>query len=538
MTHILNIRKLTPFILPALLAVSLPGCGITPANSLEEGELAFEENRFRDAQIYLQEALKEHADKPETHLLYGEILLGLGDYLGAQTALSKVAAGTAPYEEARLLSAKAMALGGKSEEALALVAEFDQASLTPEQQALRSWAHGFALLNLEREDEAVKIMDAALLAHPENAELLTLKAKYFFEREDYARAKGLLAVSLDADPELFESLLLSGRLAMLNNDLDAAKRAFKKAKSLYPDARSPVFALASITFDEGAYDESREYVSALLKQSGDEPRALVMLGQLELADGRIDETLQIMQKIDAKAEDIPLAFLLKGKIALARENYELAEESFTKFLSANPNDERALVELAKTYAATGRTDEAMKLVEPVIRNANAKPVALQYVAELARSNGDVRADNLARRAKIAGKEDITPEMVKAEKAIKSGKWADAAAIYKKLRSNGHGENPLVLNNSAMVALKSGQIDDAEAFARAAHNIASQDPQIMDTLGYVLLERGTEKQEALRLIKAAAKMLPGHRGVQVHLAQAYRANGNASAAQRIEKKLSS
>lgn len=538
MVKILNIKKLTPFILPALLAASLPGCGLTAGSPLEEGELAFEENRFRDAQIYLQEALKEHSDNPETHLLYGETLLGLGDYLGAQTAFSKIAAGSAVYEQSRLLNAKAMALDGKSEEALALVLELDPESLTAEQKALRSWSHGFALLSLDREDEAVDIMDAAIKANPKNADLLTLKAKYFFERADYDRAKGLLAISLDADPNLFESLLLSGRINMIANDMDAAKQAFEKAASLYPDSRSPLFALASITFDGGDYDRSRDYINALLKLNGDDPRALLILGQLELADGKIDETLQILQKIDANAEKMPLAFLLKGKIALARENYELAEESLTKFLSAYPNDERGLIELSKTYVAKGNKAEAVKLVEPVIRNANAKPAALQYVAQLLSENNDVRAGNLALRAKIAGKTDITQEMIKAEQAIKLGEWAAAEAVYKKLRSNGHGENPLVLNNSAMVALKSGKIDDAEAFARAAYNIAPQDPQIMDSLGYILLKRGTEKQEALRLIQEAAKILPGHRGVQTHLAQAYRANGNAGAAESIEKKLRS
>lgn len=529
-------KKTTPFIFAGLIAISLAGCGITPTNPLEEGKAAFEENRFRDAQIYMQEALKEHANNPEAQLLYGEVLIGRGDYLGAQTALAKVTNGSQVHNRARLLSAKAMAMGGKSEDALKLIAEYEGSDLTKEEKSLLAWSESFALLNLEREDEAVKIMDAAIQADPDNAELLTLKAKYFFEAKDYARAEGLLALSFKKDPELYESLLLSGRLNMVKNDLDKAAQQFEQAKTLYPDARAPLMALANISLNAGDYDQSRTYVDAMLSMSGKDPQGLLMLAQLELADGNEDKTLEILQNLDKVSTNLPTALLLKGQIALKRQNYEMAEESLTKFLSASPNDERGLVTLAKTYEATDRMDEALRAIEPVIRNANAKADALAYAAKLTEANGDARANNLALRSNVAGKADIKPAMLKAEEAIKAGNWAGAETVYKKLRSNGHGQNPLVLNNSAMVALKSGKIDDAEAFARAAYNIASQDPQIMDTLGYILLARGNEKQEALKLIKKASKILPAHRGIQVHLAEAYRANGDINAAKRIEKKI--
>ncbi len=536
MNHLFNAKTPKTIFLSAALALALTACDTAPSDPMQAAEQAFEENRFRDARIHLLESLKQSPDAPEANLLYGEILLNLGDYLGAQTALAKVPEGSDLSVEAKLLTAKALALGGKSDEALTLIDALDVTGFANEQEASLSWSRAFALLNLQREDEAIAAIDTGLETDPKNDDLLTLKAKYYFEKGDLEQANSVLATALEGNANSYEALLLSGRIAMLTNNLEKAKAVFAQAKESFPDSRSPAFALASIAYDEGDYAASRGHVEQLLALTPDDPRAILMLARLEFAEGNVDKTLQLLQKTDDSSADLPLALLLKGKTALVRNNYELAEESLTKFLSATPNDEEGLVALAKTLVATNREAEAMRLLEPVIRNAQASEEALTYVAELSAKTGDQRSASLANRAKIAGKGDISVEMIKAEEAIKRGEWVAAGTVYANLRANGHGTNPLVLNNSAMVALQGGDVANAEAFARQALAVAPQDPMIMDTLGWILLSKGTANAEAFQLIKSASQLLPNHRGIKAHLARAYRVNGDVRAAERLEAEL--
>ncbi|WP_438726567.1 tetratricopeptide repeat protein [Parasphingorhabdus sp. DH2-15] len=529
-------KKPKLLLLSAAMAMALSACDTAASDPMQAAEQAFEENRFRDARIHLLESLKQSPNAPEANLLYAEILINLGDYLGAQTALAKIPETSNAFLQSQILRSKALTLDGKSEEALTFIAGIDVEGLSAEQKSLLSWSKSFSLLNLARVEEAIATWDAALALDPKNIDLLTLKARYYFESSDLEQAKSVLGKALESDPKSYEALQLSGRIAMLDNDLAAAKTTFETIRENYPDAIPPIFALASIAYDEGDYEQSRKYIDQLLAIGPDDGRAILLLARLEFAEGNIDKTLGLLQKVDSFSAELPLALLLKGKTALARNNYELAEESLTKFLASEPNDEEGLIALAKTFEATNRQAEAMRLLEPVIRNAQASEEALTYVAKLSAKTGDQRSASLANRAKIAGKGDISAEMIKAEEAIKRGEWAAAGTVYANLRANGHGTNPLVLNNSAMVALQGGDVANAEAFARQALAVAPQDPMILDTLGWILLSKGTANQEAFQLIQSAAKLLPNHRGIKSHLARAYRVNGDVRAAERLEAEL--
>jgi len=62
---------------------------------------------------------------------------------------------------------------------------------------------------------------------------------------------------------------------------------------------------------------------------------------------------------------------------------------------------------------------------------------------------------------------------------------------------------------------SGQFDQALALAQTATELAPDDPQVSDTLGWIFYRRGIH-QRALALLKESAAKLPGNPQIQYHL----------------------
>ena len=67
-------------------------------------------------------------------------------------------------------------------------------------------------------------------------------------------------------------------------------------------------------------------------------------------------------------------------------------------------------------------------------------------------------------------------------------------------------------------------------------LAPNNPNVMDTLGYVFLKNG-KNDEALKLLKRAADLSPENPSMQYHLALAYNEQGNkAEARESLQRAL--
>ena len=95
-----------------------------------------------------------------------------------------------------------------------------------------------------------------------------------------------------------------------------------------------------------------------------------------------------------------------------------------------------------------------------------------------------------------------------------------------------GTNAMVLNNGALMALRTGNKAEALSLARRAHALTPNDPAVVNTLGWVLLESGESKTEALRLLRSAMEQRPGNLEFRWHYAAALAANGRKAEARRM------
>ena len=97
--------------------------------------------------------------------------------------------------------------------------------------------------------------------------------------------------------------------------------------------------------------------------------------------------------------------------------------------------------------------------------------------------------------------------------------------YEKLADSG---NPIALNNLAWLYNERGDARAVEVARRAAE-VAPDNPDVLDTLGWVLVQQGGDPEEAVRMLRRSAELNPENPSVQYHLGVALRATGELEAA---------
>jgi tetratricopeptide (TPR) repeat protein len=190
---------------------------------------------------------------------------------------------------------------------------------------------------------------------------------------------------------------------------------------------------------------------------------------------------------------------LLGVVHVTRKEPDRAEAAFLKALDLDPSSYHTYVALGRIYAETGRPDQALaRLAEA--RKANPKdPVAHILTGMIHEQKGDI------------------PKAVQA--------YEQALAL--------NPRSALAGNNLAyLYSEHGGDKEKALQLAQLAKEEAPAEPQVSDTLGWILYKykRGVY-QRALALLKESAAKLPESPEVQYHLGMAALKVGDMEAAKR-------
>jgi tetratricopeptide (TPR) repeat protein len=110
---------------------------------------------------------------------------------------------------------------------------------------------------------------------------------------------------------------------------------------------------------------------------------------------------------------------------------------------------------------------------------------------------------------------------------REGRTADAKAAYARAAELDL-EAFAPRNNLAELLRAEGDLGGALRAAQEAFALAGDDPYVMDTLGWLYLEKGLVGR-ALGLLEGAHRGAPAHPVIQLHLALAYRRDGRIEAA---------
>ena len=117
--------------------------------------------------------------------------------------------------------------------------------------------------------------------------------------------------------------------------------------------------LANSTFQEGKWDESREYYKLLLKHEPQNPFFLERYGYCLYKRDRFDQALEAFDEaIQISQPEAYQLFFFRGNTYLAQKNYEQAIEDFNTLLEMRPRHKSGLNQRGLAYIGLDEKDQA------------------------------------------------------------------------------------------------------------------------------------------------------------------------------------
>ena len=373
------------------------------------------------------------------------------------------------------------------------------------------------------------------------------------------RYEQLLANDPKSEPLL---LAMAEFLAQTGQPPDQVKAAIGRA--IAADPNSVPARLALVTYSMRLGDTKAALAAAQSAQAAlpNDPRIIEALGNTQLATGDLNQALATFQRLVQLQPENAAALVRLAEVQIRLKDSAGAIETLRKGLNTQPDAAQVWLTLAKTYMVSGRPEdaiaEARKLqkerpdralgfaIEAEVlasqkkwaqaattyREALARQpipsLAVRRYASLVNAGTLTEAVHVAERWFQENPKDATLHLFIAEQSQLKKDMPTAIAHYRAILAI-DPENLVALNNLAIALSDSGDPKAAE-YAERAYRLSPYNPDVLDTLGWVLLQakdtgRGTE------LLRAASNLAPTNGEIRLHFAKALIQSGDKAGARR-------
>jgi putative PEP-CTERM system TPR-repeat lipoprotein len=449
------------------------------------------EKEFDRALAAAQGLEKKQPQNALTFNLKGAVYVRKGDLVDARKA----------FEHALTLDTKSVAAAMNLAQLDLLENKPDAARQRFQTVLAASKAEARAMLGLAavaaatgNETEYVGWLQKAAQAAPSGARPRLLLASHYLSKNNPRRALDPAREAHKIEPHNPWALDLLGSAQLGLGDRDNAVATFQQLARLAP--KNPVvhYKIASAHAARQDAAATKDAVAKALALKPDYLDAEVLLASAELGAGRHAEALKVAQGIQKRHPDAAAGFVLEGDALLAQKKFAPAAKSYEKAFAIHESGVVA-VRLHQAMSGSGRSKEADAKLVQWLESHPSDAGARLYLAQ-----------------SYAG----------------ARQYKQAIGMYQQV---------LKVNAAHLIALNDlawlyQQESDPRALSTAeqAYKLRPDNPQIMDTLGWILVEQGNTAR-GLPLLQKAADMTPASTEMQYHLAAALAKSGDKVQARR-------
>lgn len=489
----------------AIAAVLLPGSGADAAP--EQSQWAVEQvmnhlaKKNYDAAV--QAAIKlvqSYPDNPVGYNLLGVAQLGKRDVAGARTAFEK-------------------AIGLKSDFSPALMnlaqVELDKGDLDSARSryltVLASEPKNiFAMIGLARidfsrrkNDDGIQWLERAKGVSPDALAPRLLLASQLLRTQNSLKALAEMIDAYRSHPNNPDVLDLLGQAQLATGRMSDAATTYKKLTTLRPESPLGHYRLAVAQISLGALAAARDSLNKALQLKPGGIETLHTLAALELQAGRYDEALKTARQLQGLQPKAPTGWVLEGDILGARK------------LPA-----QALPAYEKAVTLGGQGAVIIKV----------------HATELAAGVPKAQADARLQTWLQAHPDDARVRRYQASEYMRAGLTKEAIEQFQRVVQD-NPKDGISLNNLANLYHRQKDPRAIE-LAEKAYIVMPDSAAAADTLGWILVERGSTAR-GLEMLRKAAAREPANAEVAYHLAYALAKSGDkAKARGQLEKLLAS
>ncbi|MDR3556883.1 MAG: tetratricopeptide repeat protein [Syntrophobacteraceae bacterium] len=526
------------------------------------GGLYLEANNAAKAQPFIKNVLAREPGSMNAHLEMGDCFFRENNRAQAEQEYIKAVSLSQTASIAQIKLAEFYLMDNKTELAKKILSEAVAGSpgFLPAKFLLAKIAF------VEKDyDRSAKLLDDMLAKKPDYVDALLLRGQLNLVRKKTAQALSDFHEALKINPASEGALELMGLAYLKQEDIGNARSSFKQLLTIDPNLYGQRVQLAQLDIQSGDFQSAIDNLQVLINRGEKEPVVYLLLGTAYLGNnnpgdakgflekylkekpkdgrgsylyglalkalgkqteavGRFEEALHasppvkealaqlvstsiaekkldsalkyVTDQIGADPKDVG-AYMLLGQVRYVRKETSQAEAAWLKALSLNPGSIAVHLDLAQLYAGNNKLDKAFSQLNDVIAKDPKNVGALMLSGVLYQGKGDIPKARKAYEALLA----INPAFAPAANNL--------AYIYCEYDHN---------------------YDKALSLAQTARQQAPADPNIADTLGWVLYNQKNYSM-ALTYLKEGAAKLPGNADIQYHLGMTQYRLGDVDAARQ-------
>ncbi|MES9858166.1 MAG: tetratricopeptide repeat protein [Sedimenticola sp.] len=283
---------------------------------------------------------------------------------------------------AYLLLARLYEKAGNTEGTIGLLEKMIQ--LKPEDLASRMRLAAYHL-DKNRPEEAEKALKAAVTALPESTDAKLALIDFYKKQDDLKQAEETLAGYIKQMPDLLELHHGMAALYVASKRLKEAKAVYKriidKAVEL-EDTNKAKTRLAALLVADKDSDQALEYIEQVLKEDPKNKQALLIRAAISLENDEADKGIADLRILLRDDPGHVKGLRLKARAHLKKREIALARQSLEDAIQAQPQEAAANFELVQILVQTGELDNAVTVLEKMLRFAPDHIGVMQGIAKI------------------------------------------------------------------------------------------------------------------------------------------------------------
>jgi tetratricopeptide (TPR) repeat protein len=338
---------------------------------------------------------------------------------------------------------------------------------------------------------AEECLQQALFVQPEHAEANLLLASLQLKKGESGAAVTQLQKFLQKQPRQLRGWLLLADALRAQNNFAATLKVYDEVDKLVPNNPQTALMRGLVHLQQNKRPEARAAFLEALKRYPDFAPADEQLIGLDVVEKRFADA---RARVDARLRKDPENaenHLLLARVCAASDDRKGAEAALNQVIKLRPDAAIPYILLANLYLADKQVDSALaKLEEAIAKNPR----------------------NLQAHMMAATLHDTRKEPAKAK------------AYYEKIVELNPKFAPALNNLAYLYSSNPAELEKAFELAQKARELRPQDPNIADTLGWILYQR-KQYAWAVTVLQESADKLADSAEVQYHLGLARYMVGN-------------
>jgi len=359
------------------------------------------------------------------------------------------------------------------------------------------------------------------------------------------------------NPRNAELLIRQGILSLRLNETVSAEQALKAASEAAPEDPRPRFLLGVLFANQERLEEAAQQYAKVLQTDPANLGALSELAELYILQEKLEEGLAVYQRLIQERPDSPVLHFTLGVLYAKAEQWPGAIEHLSRAVELDPGNLEARLGLAVSYELAGQVEQARQEFLKALELEPANTQLIYYLARIAQRLGDLEqsARWLTRYLSFKPYEPAA-HLELAYIRLQQGRWQEAVDSIQRIMASPHadqsasqlwtlmgvayetggkleaaeeaygqaiqagGEEAAPYLHLGILYHRRAQYPQAEQMMQKAFERDPDDPQILNSLGYLYAEWGVHLEEAIRLIERALAQEPQNGAFMDSLGWAY------------------